>query len=91
MNMKTNEIRQRIRVVNQEMDNASCGVMNNLAGDQCEVALWQAVYDELLLERNQLEAELVELEKNTPKLSEEFEAASLDWAIRLASHPDREG
>lgn len=88
--MNASEIRDRIRVIRSEMDNARCAVISNLNGDQCEVALWKAVYDELLLERNLLEAELVELSKNSPKLSDEFEAASLDWAIRFASHPDRE-
>lgn len=88
--MKTNEIRDRIRVIKQKMDRARCAVVSNFYTDKNEVAIWKAVHDELLLERNLLEAELAELEKSATKLSDEFEAASFDWALRFASHPDRD-
>ena len=87
MNTKASELRERIRVVKQQIRRAQCKMMLNFYTDKDEVALWGAVYDELLLELNQLE---VELEKVYVPLTEEQEDLALEWAIRIATHTDRE-
>lgn len=86
--MRHSEILERIRVIKDEMQRCRDAVVRFFYTDKDEVALWKAVYDELLLERNLLERELETVRK---PLTEEQEALALEWAIRFASHPDREG
>lgn len=80
--MRITEVLDRLRVVKREMDRVRCSVVKH-RHDEDEVAILKAVYDELLLERNLLDAEL---EAHMATMSDEQNEAAMEWAVRVSTH-----